>query len=89
MVFSEASTVETKIIRPKKCIVLLFLMQTMTLPDRFEPFLPPRMVIVSRAGEAGRHPPGGRETIAILGEFLTLICQNLYIIEKSIRNVYI
>ena len=32
------------------------------------------MVIVSHAGEAGRHPPGGHETITILGEFLTLIC---------------
>ena len=38
-------------------------------------------------------PPGGwrpaspkRETITILGEFLTLIYQNLYLIEKSISN---
>ena len=30
---------------------------------------------VSRVGEADRHPPGGRETIAILGEFLTLMYQ--------------
>ena len=33
------------------------------------------MAIVSRAGEACRHPARGRETIAILDEFLTLIHQ--------------
>ena len=47
------------------------------------------MAIVLHADEAGHDPPSGRETIAILGEFLTLICQNLYLIEKSIRKVYI
>ena len=35
----------------------------------------PLAAILNDNVEADWHPPGGRETIAILGEFLTLICE--------------
>ena len=42
------------------------------------------MAIVSRAREAGRHHTGGRETITIFDEFLTLIYQRRGVPSRAV-----